>query len=227
MSLVDDKQRGIFSANKEIISLISGIVFTFIMGRIIDYYKGTGEIRTAFLICAVCIFVVGTASLLTMIFTVETEGERTIFLGDATDQAAEIAVNAYGDYLKSDILQLSHHGKRNYSGMKMSHMQELYTFVRPEIVLWPTSNDNYLTDGDETEVVSKHFWNLEALKSARECYIAGGSITVLELPYSIYSAYKFDPTVTRDPVRADAPSTEDSLKYLPSCNDTVIDQVEW
>ena len=72
MSLVDDKQRGIFSANKEIISLISGIVFTFLMGRIIDYYKGIGDLRTAFLICAVCIFVVGTASLLTMIFTVET-----------------------------------------------------------------------------------------------------------------------------------------------------------
>lgn len=72
MSLVDDKQRGIFSANKEIISLISGIVFTFVMGRIIDYYKGIGEIRTAFVISAVCIFLVGTASLLTMVFTVET-----------------------------------------------------------------------------------------------------------------------------------------------------------
>lgn len=76
MSLVDDRQRGIFSANKEIISLICGILFTFIMGRVIDHYKEIGELRTAFVICAVCIFAVGTASLLTMVFTVETSATQ-------------------------------------------------------------------------------------------------------------------------------------------------------
>ncbi|MBR6762240.1 MAG: MFS transporter [Clostridia bacterium] len=76
MSLVDDRHRGIFSANKEIISLICGILFTFIMGRVIDHYKEIGELRTAFVICAVCIFVVGTASLLTMVFTVETSATQ-------------------------------------------------------------------------------------------------------------------------------------------------------
>ena len=36
MSLIEDKKRGKFTAKKEIISLIMGIVFSFVMGAIID-----------------------------------------------------------------------------------------------------------------------------------------------------------------------------------------------
>ena len=166
-------------------------------------------------------------NVLSMIFTVDVEGERAIFFGDATDKAMQLTVPKYGEYLKSDIMQLSHHGKRNYSGMQMDNRKKLYALVRPEVILWPTSNEHYLTDGDETSVVSKHPWNLVALESARECYIAGYGITVLELPYSFYSAYKFDPNVARTPVCAEKPSTTDSLKYLPYVSDEGINNVDW
>ena len=162
-----------------------------------------------------------------MVFTVNVEGERTIFLGDATDVVAKILVSDYGSYLKSDILQLAHHGKRNYSGMQMANTENLYKLIRPEIVLWPTSNVNYLAEGDETEVVSKHPWNLVALESARECFLAGEGITVLELPYTVFSAYKFNPEAPHTPVCADQPSSGDSLQYLPVVGDTLIDQVDW
>ena len=46
MSLVDDKQRGSFTANKEIISLISGMIFQFAMGAVFDSFKAKGEIKT-------------------------------------------------------------------------------------------------------------------------------------------------------------------------------------
>ena len=166
-------------------------------------------------------------NVLSMVFTVEIGGERIIFFGDATDRALEIMLPKYGKYLKSDIMQLSHHGKRNYSGMKMSNTEKVYELVRPEVIMWPTSNEHYLTDGDQTTVVSKHPWNLVALESARECYIAGDGITVLELPYSFYSAYKFNPNEVRDPVCASKPSTSDSLNFLTLIADEAITKVEW
>lgn len=49
MSLVDDSSRGAFTANKEIISLVCGMLFSFLMGAAIDRFAESGEIRTAFM----------------------------------------------------------------------------------------------------------------------------------------------------------------------------------
>jgi hypothetical protein len=71
MSLVPDETRGIFTAKKEIISLIMGMAFSFGAGALMDYYKDRGEIKTAFLISAIvmcCLMILHT---LTMILTVE------------------------------------------------------------------------------------------------------------------------------------------------------------
>lgn len=73
MSLIDDKQRGSFTANKEIVSLVSGMIFTFGMGAIIDYFSETGKIRLAFVFSAIVIFVLMVLHSLTMLFTVEKE----------------------------------------------------------------------------------------------------------------------------------------------------------
>ena len=73
MSLVEDKQRGNFTANKEIISLVSGMAFTFAMGAVVDHFSETGRIRTAFVLSAVVIFILMVLHSLTMIFAVEKE----------------------------------------------------------------------------------------------------------------------------------------------------------
>ncbi len=77
MSLVEDKKRGIFTANKEIVSLLSGIFFSFGMGAVIDYFAEKGEIRTSFSISAVVIFVLTVAHSLTMLFSVENQTQKT------------------------------------------------------------------------------------------------------------------------------------------------------
>lgn len=77
MSLVEDSHRGSFTANKEIISLISGIVFSFCMGAVIDHFKDKGEIRTAFILSAAVIFVLMILHTLSMLFTVEPEQPQT------------------------------------------------------------------------------------------------------------------------------------------------------
>ncbi len=71
MSLVEDKQRGSFTANKEIVSLISGMVFSFVTGTVIDYFSETGKIRLAFVFSAIVIFVLMVLHSLTMIFAIE------------------------------------------------------------------------------------------------------------------------------------------------------------
>jgi predicted MFS family arabinose efflux permease len=71
MSLVENNRRGSFTANKEIISLISGMLFSFGMGTVIDYFSDIGRIRVAFIISAVVIFALMVLHSLTMIFAVE------------------------------------------------------------------------------------------------------------------------------------------------------------
>lgn len=51
-SYVDPTKRGEYSAVKEMISLVAGIVFTLIAGQLIDYYEGIDNLRGGFLLIA-------------------------------------------------------------------------------------------------------------------------------------------------------------------------------
>lgn len=73
MSLVPDKTRGKFTAIKEGISLVTGIVFQFVMSDIIDRYEACGEIKTAFIICGATIFVLTVTHSLSLILSKEKE----------------------------------------------------------------------------------------------------------------------------------------------------------
>lgn len=57
LGLVDDGSRGIFTAKKEIVSLIGGMAFSFAMGRMIDTLEAAGNIPGAFIAGAVTLFV--------------------------------------------------------------------------------------------------------------------------------------------------------------------------
>ena len=73
MSLVDNDLRGVFTANKEIVSLISGMAFTYAMGAVIDYFTAKNEIRTALILSAIVIFVLMMLHTMTMVLTPEPE----------------------------------------------------------------------------------------------------------------------------------------------------------
>ena len=49
MSNVDNGHRGVFTAKKEIVSLIGGVIFSFIMGQIIDAYEAAGNMNGSFI----------------------------------------------------------------------------------------------------------------------------------------------------------------------------------
>lgn len=71
MSLIEDSHRGVFTAHKEIVSLLSGMIFTFATGRIIDHFRDAGRIGTALIICGGAIFLLNILHTLLLIFVVE------------------------------------------------------------------------------------------------------------------------------------------------------------
>lgn len=67
MSFVEDKERGRFTAVKEMVSLAGGMLFSYSMGCISDYYKARGEDDLYFSLCGVTILVLAILHMLSII----------------------------------------------------------------------------------------------------------------------------------------------------------------
>ncbi len=76
MALVYDKKRGNFTAIKEIVSLIGGMIFTIVYGGLISYFEGRGEETTAFILCGIIIFFIMVMHTLTLVFSKEKPHEQ-------------------------------------------------------------------------------------------------------------------------------------------------------
>lgn len=76
MSLVENSNRGAFTANKEIISLICGMLFSFIMGALTDRFASSGKIKAAFILSAAVIFILMLLHTATLFLTVEGEADK-------------------------------------------------------------------------------------------------------------------------------------------------------
>lgn len=115
-----------------------------------------------------------------LVFTVELGDERIMQLGDCGPIASELNISMYGDYLKSDIMQVAHHGS---SGALAQHNE----IIDADVVLWPSNKDGFLAYQDQV-------YN-QPLCEAEIIYLAEGNVTVLPLPYDpnsvkIWAAYE-------------------------------------
>lgn len=77
MSLVDDNHRGRFTAKKEMISLVGGIVFSQAAGIALDYFKAKNDMRTCFVIFGITITVLALSNFAASVATPEPEPENT------------------------------------------------------------------------------------------------------------------------------------------------------
>lgn len=84
-----------------------------------------------------------------LVFTVELEDKKFMVLGDYYDDRGILRSLYSASTLKSDIMQVSHHGISN-CGTK------LYPIIAPEWALWPLGSD-YIEEYDR--VVSEHQMN--------------------------------------------------------------------
>ena len=76
-----------------------------------------------------------------IVSTVEFQGKKALYLADAEGNANGILELNYGSHLKTDILQLAHHGYNN------TDAGAVYALADPTIVFWPVSTAHYDTPG--------------------------------------------------------------------------------
>ena len=76
MSYVPDKSRGRFTANKEIVSLAGGMLFTYAMGAMSDHYKAAGDLQTSFVICALTVTVLAVFHTVSLVAVREEKSEK-------------------------------------------------------------------------------------------------------------------------------------------------------
>lgn len=105
------------------------------------------------------------------------DGGKTMFLGDSNYTECNIINTRYGDYMKSDIVQVAHHGLNKDN-------VDVYRYINAGVALYPTRQETY-TDCQFTES------NKLITKISREIYIAGNGTTAFQLPYQCNSAVIF------------------------------------
>lgn len=108
-------------------------------------------------------------------------GQTILFLGDLQDASCRKLEAMYGTYLKSDLVQVAHHG---FNGSTI----ETYDLVSPTVALWPTAD--YGFNGNRQRKVNAHLLEMTCVK---EHLIAGihGTRRLL-LPYRVETSEAID-----------------------------------
>lgn len=71
MSLIPDQRRGRFTANKEIVSLLGGMAFTYYTGTMLDAFEAEGNLRGGFIAGGITLVVLMILHSCTLIFSAE------------------------------------------------------------------------------------------------------------------------------------------------------------
>ncbi len=116
-----------------------------------------------------------------LVFRVTSHDNSIMVLGDASRRVSKYLVPAYGEYLRSDMVQVSHHG---YTG----GTEQLYEAIDADVVLIPTGIASI--DGTKDSRLERSY-NARAVELAEEVYIAGKSMFTFTFPYT--------PEVTGEP----------------------------
>jgi len=109
-----------------------------------------------------------------LILRVTVQGNSVMVLADTTSRAINHIYKVYGNYLKSDMVQLAHHG---VNGGVL-----LYQTIDADVVLWPIAVDASYNQG--VELIRDVAYNKVATDLAEEVYVAGNAVFTLPLPYT-------------------------------------------
>ena len=139
-------------------------------------YAGGAEIEMLFTFADLEPTVLDDFNATSLMFRVTMQGKTVMILGDSTTRSSNHLVNTYGDYLKSDIVQIAHHGK---TGGTVA----LYETIDADVLLWPGGVANFNGDGN-MDCLRTRDYNAKALELAEEAYIAGANIFTLIMPYT-------------------------------------------
>lgn len=113
------------------------------------------------------------------------ENTRVLFPGDASDESSKVLEKRYGEYLKCDIVQLSHHGHNGTS-------EQFYRYADAKVVLCP--NTQIKIDEEFPRISADRV----AYEIADEFYVSANGTVKLTLPYKSGSAQVFPDETNED-----------------------------
>ncbi len=121
-----------------------------------------------------------------LVFKLTCEDTSVLITGDATGNALQIATKTFGSYLKSDILQVSHHGYTTWGNDAGTTL--MYKAVKPTTLLWPQGGHGYPKYVDKS--YNAVLMNSRTNPNYAETYVAGyhGDTATLPLPYTVGTA---------------------------------------
>lgn len=111
-------------------------------------------------------------------------GQKILFPGDASDKSSVVLEQRYGEYLKCDIIQLSHHGHHGLSA-------KFYEYAAAPVVLCPNTE---IKINEEQHI----FANQVVQRIAEEFYISSNGTVKLTLPYVMGTAEVYPDETTED-----------------------------
>ncbi len=112
---------------------------------------------------------------------IEIEGQSFLFPADSATTESNITLEIYGEALKSDFLQVIHHG---YSG----GFSEYYESVDPIVVFWPVGRYDFEERVKDREI-NEYFFREEGT-NIKEIFVAGTETVTLPLPYALVEENK-------------------------------------
>lgn len=113
-------------------------------------------------------------------FHVKVGGQKILVMGDAELQAIDRMTTMYGSALKSDVLQIPHHG---YTKIQ----QNFFDLVDAPVLIWP-SNQETVNLRSSASWCSGLYKRL--LENCDVCYVADGTVEILTLPYTFGTQYE-------------------------------------
>lgn len=116
------------------------------------------------------------------VLMMEAEGCKVLFPGDASAESDRVLLRRYGDYLKCDVVQVSHHG---HSGTS----PEFYRLADAECALFAVTQIKFDEEYPRQEA------NRAAIDISKEYHIASNGTVEIPLPY-VYGQTKIYPDET-------------------------------
>ena len=124
-----------------------------------------------------------TSLIIKFTFTDPSTGAQTVYMstGDATGPGFAITNQMFGDYLKSDIVQVAHHGYTTWGNDTAT--KAAYKLMSPSIVLWPVGTLGFSNVKDRA--YNKVIYDTATNPNFKELYVSGtlGQRTTLIMPY--------------------------------------------
>ena len=113
-----------------------------------------------------------------MVIRVTVAGQTTMVLADVSDVMKGIIQDMYNTHVKSDMLTLAHHGV-------WDNTPSLYNEIKANVLFWPNNTAGarmYYTDKSSSSTARKAIQ--AALDNATDVFLAKGTDTKLDLPYT-------------------------------------------